>query len=56
MKLSELVAFCDINTIRMNYSNKLLQEKYDQPAGQYVKKPIRVEDMIREKKPDYVMA
>ena len=28
---SELVAFCDINSIRMDYSNKLLQEKYNHP-------------------------
>jgi len=51
---SELVAFCDINQVRMNYSNKLLQEKYNHP-------PIptytadRFDDMIREQKPDYVI-
>lgn len=51
---SELVAFCDINTIRMNYSNKLLQEKYNHPAVDTYRAD-QFEDMIREKKPDYVI-
>jgi len=51
---SELVAFCDINQIRMNYSNKLLQEKYDHPpVPTYT--ADRFDDMIREQKPDYVI-
>lgn len=51
---SELVAFCDINSIRMDYSNKLLQEKYNHPpVPAYT--ADRFDDMIRETKPDYII-
>lgn len=51
---SELVAFCDINTIRMDYSNKLLQEKYNHPAVDTFRAE-QFEEMIRDKQPDYVI-
>lgn len=51
---SELVAFCDINETRMNYANKMLQEKYNySPVPMY---PCdKFDDMIREQKPDVVI-
>lgn len=51
---SELVGFCDINQVRMNYANQLLKEKYDYPevptypADQF-------DQMIENEKPDYVI-
>lgn len=51
---SELVAFCDVNQVRMDYSNQLLEEKYDHPKIDTYKAE-HFEDMINEKKPDYVI-
>lgn len=51
---SELVAFCDINRTRLEYSNRLLREKYDHPE-------VRLygceefDEMIRREKPDTVI-
>jgi predicted dehydrogenase len=51
---SELKAFCDINQTRMNYANKLLQDKYDYPAvGTY--KTEEFDLMIEKEKPDAVI-
>lgn len=51
---SELVAFCDINQTRMNYANKLLEEKYDHPQiATYLTKDF--EQMIANEKPDTVI-
>ena len=51
---SELVAFCDINETRMNYANKVLQEKYNySPVSTY--SCDKFDDMIREQKPDVVI-
>ncbi|WP_059054042.1 Gfo/Idh/MocA family protein [Paenibacillus senegalimassiliensis] len=51
---SELVAFCDINQTRMDYANRMLEEKYSYPkvrtylSGQF-------EQMIESEKPDAVI-
>lgn len=51
---SELVAFCDLNQTRMDYANRMLQEKYDHPAiATYTAE--RFDDMIAEQKPDAVI-
>ncbi|WP_338787167.1 Gfo/Idh/MocA family oxidoreductase [Metabacillus sp. FJAT-53654] len=51
---SELVAFCDINQTRMNYANRLLEEKYDHPQIEtYLAKDF--EQMIANEKPDTVI-
>ncbi|OWR29565.1 dehydrogenase [Saccharibacillus sp. O23] len=51
---AELLAFCDINRVRMDYANKLLTEKYDYPAVKtYVSD--RFDEMIRELRPDVVI-
>lgn len=51
---SELVAFCDINQTRMDYANKVLQEKYKyNPIPTYI--CDKFDDMIREQKPDVVI-
>ncbi len=50
----DLVAFCDINQTRMDYANRLLEEKYSHhkintyPAAQF-------EEMIEAEKPDTVV-
>jgi len=51
---SELLAFCDINTVRMDYSNRILKEKYDYPQVKTYTSD-RFDDMIRELKPDCVI-
>lgn len=51
---SEIVAFCDINQTRMNYANKLLQEKFDYPAVRTYKTE-EFDKMIEVEKPDYVI-
>ncbi|MCJ7842087.1 Gfo/Idh/MocA family oxidoreductase [Lederbergia sp. NSJ-179] len=50
----ELLAFCDINQTRMNYANRLLEEKYDHPK---IKTYLSSEfdQMIEKEKPDYVI-
>jgi len=51
---SELVAFCDINQTRMDYANKVLQEKYNiKPIPTYT--PDLFDEMIKKEKPDYVL-
>lgn len=51
---SELLAVCDINQTRMNYANKLLQEKYDYPAVRTYKSD-EFDKMIEIEKPDAVI-
>lgn len=51
---SELVAFCDVNQTRMNYANRLLEEKYQHPkVSTYLAHEF--EKMIEEEKPDVVI-
>lgn len=50
----ELVAFCDINQTRMDYANRLLEEKYDHPKiATY--KADEFDEMIAKEKPDIVI-
>jgi predicted dehydrogenase len=50
----ELVGFCDINRVRMDYANKVLQEEYGaKPVNTYT--PDQFDDMIRNEKPDVVI-
>ncbi|MDG5787854.1 Gfo/Idh/MocA family oxidoreductase [Evansella sp. AB-P1] len=50
----ELVAFCDLNQTRMDYANKLLEEKYEHHAiSTYLSHEF--EEMISKEKPDYVI-
>lgn len=51
---SELLAFCDTNQTRMDYSNKLLKEKYDHPEVRTYKAE-EFDKMIETEKPDYVI-
>lgn len=51
---AELLAFCDINRVRMEYANKLLTEKYDYPAVKTYTSD-RFDEMIRELRPDVVI-
>lgn len=51
---SELVAFCDINQSRMDYSNKLLEEKHGYHAVPTYTSD-RFDEMIRIEKPDCVI-
>lgn len=51
---SELVAFCDTNQTRMNYSNRVLQEQYGHPPVPTYK-AHEFEDMIRKERPDTVI-
>ncbi|WP_409345047.1 Gfo/Idh/MocA family protein [Paenibacillus sp. MBLB4367] len=51
---SELVAFCDINATRLDYANRLLQEKYDHPPVP-VYKADQFDAMIEREKPDTVI-
>ena len=51
---SELTAFCDTNQIRMNYANKLLEEKYNyRRVNTY--KAHEFDEMIAAEKPDAVI-
>ncbi|MBS4195136.1 Gfo/Idh/MocA family oxidoreductase [Lederbergia citri] len=50
----ELVAFCDINQIRMDYANQLLEEKYDHPRIPTYKSDL-FEEMIQNEKADIVI-
>ncbi|MBD8068709.1 Gfo/Idh/MocA family protein [Bacillus sp. PS06] len=51
---SELVAFCDSNQTRMNYANRLLEEKYNHPqVATYLAHDF--EKMIEIEKPDTVI-
>ncbi len=51
---SELVAFCDVTQTRMDYANRLLEEKYDHPK---IKTYLASEfdQMIEQEKPDIVI-
>lgn len=51
---SELLAFCDVNQTRMNYANKLLEEKYGYPAVRTYKTD-EFDNMIKTEKPDIVI-
>ncbi len=51
---TELTAFCDTNQTRMDYSNKLLVDKYDHPAI-HTYKENQFEEMIKKEKPDIVI-
>lgn len=49
-----LVAFCDTNQTRMDYSNKLLADKYEHPKiATYLADQFEI--MIQEKKPDTII-
>lgn len=51
---SELTAFCDTNQVRMNYANKLLEEKYKyNRVNTY--KAHEFDEMIAAEKPDAVI-
>ncbi|MDY8048106.1 Gfo/Idh/MocA family oxidoreductase [Paenibacillus polymyxa] len=51
---SELIAFCDVNQARMDYANRLLQEKYEhEPIPTY--KAHEFDRMIAETQPDIVI-
>ena len=51
---SELLAFCDVNQTRMDYANRLLEEKYGHPkVATYL--ASKFDQMIEEKKPDIVI-
>lgn len=51
---SELIAICDVNQTRMDYANKLLQEKYHyHEVPTY--KAEKFDQMIEDTKPDFVL-
>ncbi|WP_373865235.1 Gfo/Idh/MocA family oxidoreductase [Paenibacillus koleovorans] len=51
---SELLAFCDVNQTRMNYANRLLEEKYSyRRVNTY--QADQFEEMIAAEKPDAVI-
>lgn len=51
---SRLVAFCDMNQTRMNYANRLLEEKYNHPnVPTYLAHEF--DEMIEKEKPDIVI-
>ena len=51
---SKLVAFCDINQTRMNYANRLLEEKYNHPTiATY--RTESFDQMIEAERPDTVI-
>ena len=50
----QLVAFCDVNQTRMDYSNSLLEDKYDHPKiNTYLASEF--DKMIEIEKPDIVI-
>ncbi|NLW55850.1 MAG: Gfo/Idh/MocA family oxidoreductase, partial [Firmicutes bacterium] len=51
---SQLVGFCDINQTRMDYANKILQDKYNYPPVPTYKH-TEFEAMIEKEKPDIVL-
>ena len=51
---SELVAICDINQTRMNYTNDWLAKKYEYHAVPTYKAD-EFEEMIRQEKPDVII-
>lgn len=51
---SELVAFCDVSKVRMDYANKIIHEKYGHPiVPTYFYNDF--EKMLEDTKPDYVL-
>ncbi len=51
---AELVGFCDVNQIRMNYANEVIQEKYGVgPVPTY--RNDQFDEMIQTEKPDVVI-
>lgn len=53
-EIAELTGFCDINQTRMDYANKLLQEKYNHiPVRTYLSNEF--DTMIEREKPDVVI-
>src|SRR5690625_479813 len=51
---SALLAFCDVNQTRMDYANRLLEEKYDHPkVATYLASEF--DQMIEQEKPDIVI-
>lgn len=50
---SEMVAFCDVNQTRMDYSNKLLEEAGGKKVPTY--KHYEFEKMVEETKPDCII-
>lgn len=51
---SELKAFCDVNPIRMEYANKVIQEENGyKPVKTY--SPDKFDEMIKKEKPDVVI-
>lgn len=51
---TELVGFCDINQVRMDYANHVLQDTLGaEPVKTF--KPDQFEQMIHEQKPDVVI-
>ena len=51
---ARLVAFCDVNQTRMDYANRILQEKYGlDPVPTY--NSSQFDDMIKAHKPDVVI-
>jgi predicted dehydrogenase len=50
----ELLAFCDMNETRMNYANKLLEEKYNHPSVRAYRSE-EFDRMIETERPDYVI-
>ncbi len=51
---SEIVGFCDTNQTRMNYANRILQEKHNYKAVPTYK-AHEFDDMIKNEKPDAVI-
>ncbi|MCU6712755.1 Gfo/Idh/MocA family oxidoreductase [Paenibacillus sp. J5C_2022] len=51
---AELVAFCDINQTRMDFSNHILREQHDHP-GVPTYRSHQFDDMIKEQRPDVVI-
>lgn len=51
---SELVAFCDVNQVRMDYANKVIGEKYGTPALPTYKH-TDFDLMIEKEKPDVII-
>src|SRR5690625_7645414 len=53
-KTCELVAFCDLNQTRLDYANRLLEEKYDHhKIPTYLAHEF--EEMIAQEKPDTII-
>lgn len=51
---SQLVALCDVNQVRMNYANQIIQEEFGgQPANMYG--IDQFDEMIQKEKPDIVV-